>query len=251
MIVIGAGRVGQALAARDPDLPLLGREDDPAARLEGRAPAPIFVATRNDDLAAVIEAVPADRRGDLVFTQNGMLRDFLAAQALGDATRGLLFFAVAKRGEPLTPGGTSPFCGPRAPEVVAWMHAHEVPAEVVEPEAFALLELEKLAWNCSFGLACEAFGLTVGEVVETRRETIDTMVAEMVRVGAPAVGLEASKIDAVAMAARCCDYSRSIPSYRGAVKEWTWRNGWFVETSAREGIEMSVHAELLAKVGRG
>ena len=25
---------------------------------------------------------------------------------------------------------------------------------------------------------------------------------------------------------RLCDYSQTIPDYRAAVKEWSWRNGW-------------------------
>jgi hypothetical protein len=37
------------------------------------ASGPIYVCTRNDALAGIVDATPAHRREDLVFLQNGML----------------------------------------------------------------------------------------------------------------------------------------------------------------------------------
>jgi hypothetical protein len=48
---------------------------------------PIVVCTRNDDLQAIVDATPADRREDLVFIQNGMLQPWLDAQDLGENTQ--------------------------------------------------------------------------------------------------------------------------------------------------------------------
>ena len=48
---------------------------------------PIIIATRNDALAGIVEATPADRRDDLVFIQNGMLQPWLDSQGLGDNTQ--------------------------------------------------------------------------------------------------------------------------------------------------------------------
>lgn len=48
---------------------------------------PIYVCTRNDALAGIIESTPPNRREDLVFLQNGMLGDFLEAQGLPDASQ--------------------------------------------------------------------------------------------------------------------------------------------------------------------
>ena len=50
-----------------------------------------------------------------------MLRPWIAEQSLPQVTRGLLFFAVAARGDDLVPGGLSPFTGPRASAVVQWL----------------------------------------------------------------------------------------------------------------------------------
>ena len=120
MFILGRGRIGGALAAHPSgDGIALGRADDWSSLESARAP--IVVATRNDDLDAVIDRVPPTRHDALVFVQNGMLRPWLGTRGLTKATRGLLFFAVARRGDTPVPGGPSPFTGPRAEEVVAWL----------------------------------------------------------------------------------------------------------------------------------
>ena len=48
---------------------------------------PIFVCTRNDSLAGIVESCPPARREDLVFLQNGMLQPWLDAQGIGDNTQ--------------------------------------------------------------------------------------------------------------------------------------------------------------------
>lgn len=58
--IVGAGRVGEALAAMGAGHDVLVRRGQPvAAGLEG---GPIVVCTRNDDLQAVLDATPPARR---------------------------------------------------------------------------------------------------------------------------------------------------------------------------------------------
>ncbi|PRQ02147.1 2-dehydropantoate 2-reductase [Enhygromyxa salina] len=245
--VIGAGRIGTALHQRDPAVfGLVDRHsgDELLERDPGEA---ILVAVRNDDLPAVLERVPARRRADLVFIQNGMLRPWLREQGLADATRGLLFMAVPARGAPIEPGGESPFVGAHAPTLVEAFRAVGLPAALVDAQAFAEVELEKLIWNCAFGLLCEALGCDVGTVVEDHGERLGELVAELLAVGGPALGVE---LDLAALVDRLSAYSRSIAGYRGAVKEWRWRNGWFVETARERGVATPVHDRLLAALGR-
>jgi ketopantoate reductase len=161
-------------------------------------------------------------------------------------TRGLLFFAVSKRGDRPDPGGPSPFHGPHAATVVAWLGELGIPAEVASAGAFAAIELEKLIWNCAFGLLCQVYGETVGEIVGGRAEELRDLVAEMVAIGE--VELDVT-LELDPLVERLCAYSRSIAGYRGAVKEWRWRNGWFVEASAARGVTMPTHARLLAQAG--
>lgn len=256
MIVIGAGRIGSALHQLAPAAiglsSLHGRGIGLITRthgwevLQGGAGEAIVVAVRNDDLDAVLARVPEHRREDLVFVQNGMLRPWLAERGLTTTTRGLLFMAVAKRGDPIQPGGVSPFCGPRAAAVVDALNGLGVPAEVVAPERFVAIELEKLIWNCAFGLCCEAFDASVGEVVDRQADELRELVAELLEVGERVFGIT---LELDRLVERLCAYSRSIPDYRGAVKEWRWRNGAFVLAAEQYAVATPNHARLLRMTG--
>jgi ketopantoate reductase len=240
--VIGAGRIGTALVDRDNRRFALIDRERGWERLDAPAGAPILVAVRNDDLDAVLARVPAHRRADLVFIQNGMIRPWLATRDLAGATRGLLFMAVPQRGAAIEPGGASPFFGPHAATIVDAFTAAELPAELVDADRFAAIELEKLLWNTCFGLLCDAFECTVGVVVAEHFAELRALVAELVAVGAPALGV---RLELEPLVERLAAYSRSIADYRGAVKEWRWRNGWFVELAQQRGVELPVHARLL------
>ncbi len=249
MIIIGAGRVGGALAARAAEA---GIEHTLVDRTEGwdaieASDAPIFVAVRNDDLASVVAKIPESAHARLVFTQNGMLRPWLDHHGLASATRGLLFFAVPSRGAPLDPGGNSPFVGPQATTVTEWLARIQVPASVVDGEAFAVTELEKLLWNCCFGLLCEHTGKSVGAIVEEHDDTFSQLADELILWGMPAFDLSLDAAARDAMKERLRAYSRSIADYRGAVKEWPWRNGWFVQIAREPGL----HEQLLEQTGHG
>ncbi len=247
MIIVGAGRVGGALARRAENK---GVSCELVTRTDGwgsiaRTSAPIFVAVRNDDLDGVLEKIAPEHHPRLVFTQNGMLRPWLERMALADASRGLLFFAVATRDAPLIPGSDSLFTGPMADAVVAWLQALDVPARSVASDDFAEVELEKLLWNCTMGLMCELTGEPVGGVVEHHAKLLRQLVHELLDVGMPAFGLSLDAEARQALEARLTAYSRSIPDYQAAVKEWPWRNGFFVEAASASGL----HHELLAKTG--
>ncbi len=249
LAIIGAGRVGSALAQRSEaagtPAHLLTR-DSGWDRLDPTAGSPILVATRNDDLDAVVSRVPAARHRDLVFVQNGMLRPWLEARGLAGATRGLLFFAVPRRGDPVEPGGTSPFHGPHAAEVAQWLGKLGLEASALSASGFAALELEKLIWNAAFGLLCERFSADVGTVVTEHRQALEELTAEMLRVGGPSLGVELALAPLVD---RLAAYSLTIPRYRGAVKEWRWRNGWFVDQARAREISTPRHDEWLAATG--
>lgn len=103
-IIVGGGRIGNALKdiGVDGDVLLKRGEPIPATPSSG----PIYVCTRNDDLAAIVAGTPADRRADLVFMQNGILTGFLESEGLAGNTQVLLYLAVAKLGEKPTDGIT-------------------------------------------------------------------------------------------------------------------------------------------------
>lgn len=251
MIVIGAGRVGTGLrdaaVAAGVSCSLVSRVSGWEA-LDEVLGVPVLVAVRNDDLEVVLERVPAHRRPDLVFIQNGMVRPWLRSHALVGATRGLLFFAVPTRGAAIEPGGASPFCGPRAAHVVHWLGQLGVPAQEVDWARFSAAELEKLIWNSAFGLLCQVHDADVGTVVTEHRGELGDLVRELAAVGRAAMGVE---LPHDYLMDRLCDYSASIPTYKGSVKEWRWRNGWFDQVAARYRRQTPVHRSMLQGIGFG
>ena len=248
MHIIGAGRVGGALssAAHAAGQPAVLLDRDADWSVLSATDGPIVVATRNDDLDGVVERVPATRRADLVFVQNGMLRPWLQDQGLTDNTRGLLFFAVPSRGATIQPGPPSPVVGAHANAVVTFLSACGAPAECVSQQAFTNLEHEKLVWNSAFGLLCQALGATVGQVVSEHNDTLAKLVRELHEVASTELDITLSL---QALLPRLCDYSMSIPDYTGAVKEWPWRNGWYVRVAREHGVEMPLHTALCEQAG--
>lgn len=246
-VLIGAGRIGGALHARS-GWPLLRRDGDTAV-LEQPPGAPILICVRNDDLDAVLRRVPTSRRPDLVFIQNGMLEDFLAERGLAGATRGLLFLSVASRGAAIEVGGKSPFTGPHAAHLARLFRGLDIAAEAIERPRFTAVMLEKLLWNCVFGLLCQVHdcdvGTVLGEHAGEPTSELDALVAELAAVGRAALAVQVSDEELVE---RLSAYSRSIPRVRAAVREWRWRNGWFVRTAARLGLPLPLHTRLAARL---
>ena len=251
MVIIGAGREGRALqlAAQTHGQPcaLVSRSEGWNA-LDGPPGPPVLVATRNDDLEAVLVRVPAHRRADLVFVQNGMLQPWVEAHGLQNTTRGLLFFAAGGGGEPLQPGQSSPFCGPRANLVVHWMTSCGVMAHEVSWPRFKAWEAEKLIWISAFCLMSQAHDCDVQTVVSEHRPELEGLVEEFRLLARAGMNVD---IPLDWLVDRLCAYSMTIPTYRGSVKEWVWRNGWFVDMARRRNVVTPTHYELLQTAGLG
>ncbi|MBT3222109.1 MAG: hypothetical protein HN348_23800 [Proteobacteria bacterium] len=250
MIIIGAGRVGTALHTRSLASGVsceLVERDQGWDALDGPPGVAVVVAVRNDDLPDVVAQVPLHRRDDLVFIQNGMVRTWLRKNALGRCTRGLLYFAVPRRGAEIVFGDSSPFCGPYGLAMVQWLVTIGVKSHQVDWASFSARELEKLIWNSAFGLMCEHYGCSVGTIVDDHHGELQSLVTEMSAVGRAKMGVD---VPLDFLMGRLCDYSRTIADYRGGVSEFPWRNGWFVKAAAQRNVSTPVHHELLRSVGR-
>ena len=251
MVVIGAGRIGLALKqASDREglaCTLINRTDGWEA-LDGPQGDPIVLAVRNDDLTGIIDRVPAHRRGDLVFVQNGALRTLLKKHNMETNTRGLLYFAVSKRGEDLSPGRTSWFTGPHGLTIARWMNRLGAQAENVDWARFSAFEMEKLCWLAVFGPLCELHDASVGVVSTEHRDDVNRL-ADEIRATCRATMNVDVPLDW--LTDRLCDYSSSIADYRASVKEWPWRNGWLIEAARHRRVDNEFHQQVLRQIGKG
>ena len=249
MIILGNGRVGGSLYRRaqnrNIEVQLLDRTTS-RAHLSQYTDTPILVCTNADDIAGVVATIPPDSLQSLVFVQNGMIDPVLDELGCGRATRGLLYFAVPTRGSAIEPGGVSVFTGPLAQRVVDWFGAVELDANVVSSATFSAEMASKLIWNCTFGLLCDVHQRSVGVLVEHHRDEVDRLVTELCMVASAALGCP---LDPVKISDDLCAYSLSIHGYRGALKQWKWRNGWFVEVATRLQMATPTHSHLLQRSG--
>jgi ketopantoate reductase len=249
MIVIGAGRIGTGLQAnaeaRGLAISLVERASGWEA-LDRPAGEPVMVAVRNEHLSEVLARVPAHRRVDLVFVQNGAVRDELAHRKMAEATRGILYVLAARRHAPPIPGGINVFSGPRAEATAAWLGTAGLPSEAVDRPAFAEFEFEKLLWLATNGPLCQEHAVPVGIVATEHRDALDALVRELAPIGRATWGVQA---DPDRLIERIVAYSLAIPDYAASVKEWPWRNGWLRQQARTHRIPTPLHDRLLAQIG--
>lgn len=215
--IVGAGRVGTFLAEIVPQQTLIRRGE-----VIPYGNGPIVVCTRNDDLDAVLKATPEHRQDELIFVQNGMLISWFEQHGLTNVTQALLYFAISKRGDAPVDGGGTIVTGPKSQEFVDFLANGGINATVVGPLEYKQGMAEKYLWNCIFGLLCQAKGCTVGEVVSKHFSDYDALCNELGVLTAQGLGISLKP----GWVERLAEYSNSISAYRGAVKEWPWRNGW-------------------------
>ena len=258
-VIVGGGRIGTALLEMGDGVSdvLLRRGDAwPSNAPEG----PIYVCTRNDALAGVVAGVPEARRGDLVFTQNGMLQPWLDEVGLGDATQCLLYLAVAKLGEKPTDGvtdanpeGLTAAHGKWAQAMADRLAAGGMSCKVLPKGPFTAAMFEKLIWICAFMLVGARHKCTVGEVEAQHAEEVGRLIKELLAAATSECGASFDDADTVVVP-RLMAYARSVAHFPTAVKEFEWRNGFFhglsaQATAAGRPDPCPTHTAWLAEVG--
>eukprot|EP00287_Rhodomonas_sp_CCMP768_P026083 CAMPEP_0202831702 /NCGR_PEP_ID=MMETSP1389-20130828/17009_1 /ASSEMBLY_ACC=CAM_ASM_000865 /TAXON_ID=302021 /ORGANISM="Rhodomonas sp., Strain CCMP768" /LENGTH=331 /DNA_ID=CAMNT_0049505463 /DNA_START=14 /DNA_END=1009 /DNA_ORIENTATION=- len=256
--IVGAGRIGQTLEGFGKS----GGFSDTIIRRGDKIPAdgegPIYVCTRNDALDAVIDECPPSRRSDLVFYgQNGYIEDFLRSKnVFDDSTKVLVYMAVAKLGEKptdgitdLNPEGLTAATGKWSGQVAARLRSGDMTCNVLDEDEFRASMMEKLMWISAFMLlGVHHGGITVGDVESKHRTDFDKMVTEMATCLKEARGI-ALKDGTVE---RLCAYARSVAHFPTALKEFEWRNKFWLDiTREREAAGKPdltpFHTELLLK----
>jgi hypothetical protein len=248
-VILGAGRVGRAIASRvralDLPVALVTRTDGWSAIEDGPIGEPILMTVRADDIPAAAARVPERRRNDLVVVSNGAIREMLRDNGLSQCTRGVLYLAAADDGT-LVPGGDSPFCGDHALPIARLLQAAGIPTRVTNWATFSYFEAEKLLWVTVFGLLSEKYGETVGVVAETRRDELSALVIELLPVLRATIGIDTPSGPLID---RLCLYASKIPSWKAGVREGRWRDGWFETQARRFRKDLPLHRAALAATG--
>lgn len=261
-IIIGNGRVGAAFADMGNGQDVVVKRGEPIVSDGEVARGPIVVCTRNDDLESIVEGTPADRRGDLVFIQNGMLQPWLETKGLGENTQVLVYFAVAKKGEAPTDGktdtnpeGLTAAYGKHADTIASRLHAAGLSCKVLPKTEFQQSMLEKLVWICSFMLiGAKHNGCTVGDVESKHTEEVSELIKELYVAGCGDLGIPVNEGELQGMVERLKAYARSVAHFPTAVKEFPWRNGYFyglssTATANGDADPCPLHSSLLKEVG--
>ncbi len=249
--VVGAGRVGSVLARRA-GTRTLRRDDVEAPRSDG----PVVVATRNDDLDAVLTRLDPAVWPRVVLVQNGVLDPVLRRIGLSAAgvpdngplvTLGLLYFAASARDGLAVPGGTSWFCGPEAANMVAAFTELGLPAGQLGPADHRAATGVKLSWNLIYGLLGELEWRAgrpnlVAAVTEARRADCVALCSELRPVLTAWLGADPGPLVADLFA-----YSARIPDFPVRLRELSWRNGALAAEAARAGLPTPLHDALLAR----
>lgn len=236
--IIGAGRIGimlsQAQQFADYTVRLL-RRGEVNLLPEG----PIILCTRNDDLDTIMSWIPPMRFNDLVFVQNGMLQSWFETHGLDNVTTALLYVAVSTVGATPVDGARSVVTGPRAAEFQTLMRDLGLHCMQITKPQFQVEMVEKFLWNCIFGLLCEVHQTTVGNIVTSHASDLTNLTRELLSVCEQRLGFALSEADTWNLLQRLSDYSMSIAAYQGAVKEWSWRNGWLVDTGLPQPLHLA------------
>lgn len=243
MIVIGAGRIGKAFKLLDPNVILISRDEN-WEYVQEKQKGPILLAVRNDDIEGVLNKVHSDNLDKIVFLQNGMLSPWLSQKGLGSNSRGILYFAVATKGDkPVCGTEQSIFSGDLAEEIVDWLNGIKIPAKKVSNQELKSVEMEKLIWNSAFGVLCDAYGVSVGNVLEKHFDCFKKVVHELYVIAQNYQDLISSEEGLIQ---NLILYTKTVANYQAATKEWDWRLGWFVSQAQKSNLTMS-HIESLRK----
>ncbi len=241
--VIGAGRMGtmfSRVSDIEPNIQLTLLRRGQTKILES---GPIVVCTRNDDLDGVLEFIPTDRWSDLIFIQNGMLQAWFQKHNIVNPTQALVYVAVSTKGEMPSDGERTVVTGPQAENFKWIMQTLGLVCRLVSKEQFTNEMVEKYLWNCVFGLLCQVHGCSVGLLVKERRLEIDNFTMELLTICQKQLQFQLSSTQTSELIDRLCLYSTSIYDYKGAVKEWSWRNGWLIKS----GEPQFLHKNYLEK----
>lgn len=229
--IVGKGRIGSFLAKHGQNDLIIERGQE----IPPDAPGPVYVCTRSDDLGDIITSCPPEKKDDLVFVQNGMMEKYLRSFNVDENTRCNLYFAIPKLGaKPIDgitytdPEGLTAVCGKWQDAFAERLERVGLTCKIYKERDFRRSQLEKLIWICAFNLIGSVHGgITMGEVAKMHVNEVTEMsreLATMIRFTLT-VGMLPNIED------RLMAYATRVKDFPTGLKEFRWRNGFFMEYS--------------------
>lgn len=229
-VVIGGGRIGSLISS---DATLLGRNDPIPTSIDADGSGPIFIATRNDVLAQIVDDCPPSRKKDLVFLQNGYLDNFLERKGLMENTQVLLYLAVTALGvEPIdgittaNPEGLTAATGEHAQAFADRLAGLGLRCNVVSAEEYRPAMFEKLIWIATYMLVGTAKDCSsVGQAGSEHKQLVEDVISELVSAVSAKEGIAFPSGTIERLAA----YTDVVSDFPCGVKEFEWRNRYFYD----------------------
>ena len=243
--MIGMGEVGRRLAGA---LERAGIEVRPVTRSEGWEDAmadpegPRLLCMREEDLAGALERLRSVDPRLIVAVQNGWVRPLLGP--FPGCGRGLIWFM--SKGKHFYPFRPSPFSGPFAGPLAAAVTAGGLAAAAVDDHELAVLEADKMGFNCVVGLPLAVRGTTLGDYLDHHTNEARAVFDEAVTVCATALAVDPPP-GAFESFVAAVEPIRWLAT--SSAKALDFRNGAVVRLAAGLGLDAPVNSELVARVG--
>jgi hypothetical protein len=247
--VVGGGRIGSLLQSANPDSTLLLKRGD--AIPSDNEGTPIYLATRNDSLQTIVDECPDNRKGDLVFLQNGYLDNFLAANDLMENSQSLLFLSVPALGvEPVdgitsvNPEGLTAIVGVHGEAFKGLLGSLGLKCNVITMEEYRPAMFEKLIWISTYMLVGTAKQCkSVGQAQSDHTDLVQSVITELTNAVSAKEGITFSEGTIERLAA----YTDVVTDFPCGVKEFEWRNEYFYKLKDGEEEACPIHNGLLSE----
>jgi len=163
-----------------------------------------------------------------------MLLPYLKSKNLEENSQVLVYLAVAKLGDqptdgitPLNPEGLTTATGKWANAFRGRLAKARLECNDKDGDDFLKDMLEKHIWNSAFMLIGANNQCTVGDVVSNYESEFDELATELAQAGESALNIHLDS----GFLPRLKAYAQAVAHFPCAVKEFEWRNGWFLNLS--------------------
>lgn len=166
----------------------------------------------------------------------------------------MIYLAVSKKGEKpidgitdLNPEGLTAVTGKWAEDFALRLKKAGLSCHVLDRPTWQAAMLEKHIWICAFMAVGAKHKCTVGEVEKNHNEEVRKLIHELGNAATKETGVTFKE----GLADRLCAYARSVAHFPTALKEFEWRNGWFVDisltaTSKLQPDPCPMHTQIIA-----